>query len=320
MAPTGRQSGTNDGRRASEAHVTASPRLHDAASRPAPRRRALGAAALAVLLLAGCAGSSGDDATATTATTLAPAGTSVTTAPAETTTSEAPTTTSTTVPPTTTTTTAPVDPTTVPEPAGPLQSGSKGTRTKALQTALAAQKYAPGEADGAFGLKTTLAIWALPALNGLPQDGVVTPELEAKILAAPAQAMLRPELGPTHTEVDLTRQVMVVWRDGAPTLITHVSTGSEVGYCEDTDTGQNCGDAITPTGVFTFERRIEGWREAPLGRLYNPVYFHQGIAVHGASSVPDHPASHGCVRIPMDIAEYFPSLVQNGDRIEVFRS
>lgn len=301
--------------------MTPSPHARPVCSRTV-RRRALGVVAAAGLLLVGCAGSGGDDASDTTATTLVSGSTS--TAPAATSTSttsttEAPTT-STTVAPTTTTTAAPVDPTTVPEPPGPLQSGSKGTRTKALQLALAAQKYAPGEADGAFGLKTTLAVWAFQALNGLPQDGIVSPELEAKILAAPAQPMLRPELGPTHTEVDLTRQVMIVWRDGAPTLITHVSTGSEVAYCEDTDTGQNCGDAITPTGVFRFERRIEGWRDAPLGRLYNPVYFHQGIAVHGAGSVPAHPASHGCVRIPMDIAEYFPSLVANGDTIEVFRS
>ena len=59
---------------------------------------------------------------------------------------------------------------------------------------------------------------------------------------------------------------------------------------------------------------------APLGRLYNPVYFNGGIAVHGAGSVPNHPASHGCVRIPMHIAEYFPALVNTGDVIEVFRS
>jgi hypothetical protein len=114
--------------------------------------------------------------------------------------------------------------------------------------------------------------------------------------------------------------VMIVWRDGAPTLISHISSGSQVPYCEDTDTGKNCGNAVTPLGVFRYQRRIPGWRVAPLGKLYNPVYFNGGIAVHGAASVPNRPASHGCVRIPMSIAEYFPSLVANGDAIEVFRS
>ncbi|MDP8987655.1 MAG: L,D-transpeptidase family protein, partial [Actinomycetota bacterium] len=55
-----------------------------------------------------------------------------------------------------------------------------------------------------------------------------------------------------------------------------------------------------------------------LGKLYNPVYFTgSGIAIHGSTSVPTYPASHGCVRIPMHIAEYFPSLVQKGDAVYV---
>lgn len=206
------------------------------------------------------------------------------------------------------------------EPAGPLQAGSKGTRTRALQQALKDQHYDPGEVDGRFGGQVRMAVWAFQALHGRPKDGIVTPDLEALILSKPQQPMLRPELGPTHTEVDLTRQVMMVFRDGVPTLITHVSSGSQVPYCESTPAGRNCGSAVTPEGVFKYERRIDGWRDAPLGRLYKPVYFKGGFAVHGAGSVPDHPASHGCVRTPMHIAEYFPSLVANGDTIEVFRS
>jgi hypothetical protein len=279
-------------------------------------RRAVASGLLAgALVLSACSGGGGDDVTAdATSTTMAPA-TEATPAP---TTTAAPTSTTTTAPPTTTTT-VPVDPTTVAEE-GPLKAGSVGTRTKAVQQALKELGYDPGEPDGKFGTKTTQSVWAFQALHGLAKDGVVGPDTEAAILARPAQQMLRPNLGPTHVEVDLTRQVMIVWRDNAPKLITHVSTGSEVAYCEETDQGENCGDAVTYEGVFQFGRRVEGWREAPLGKLYNPVYFDGGIAVHGASSVPDHPASHGCVRISMSIAEYFPTLVNTGDTIEVFRS
>lgn len=273
---------------------------------------------LAVLLggavLSVCAGSGSNGVTADgTASTSVLAGAEATT------TTTVPTTTTTTAPTTTTTTAPPVDPTTLTEE-GALRAGSVGTRTRAVQDALKAQAYDPGEPDGKFGTKTTQAVWAFQALHGLAKDGIVGPETEAAILAKAPQAMLRPERGPTHVEVDLTRQVMIVWRDGAPTLITHVSTGSQVPYCEDTDEGENCGNAVTPEGVYAFGRRVVGWREAPLGKLYNPVYFNGGIAVHGAASVPDHPASHGCVRISMSIAEYFPSLVADGDPIEVFRS
>lgn len=278
--------------------------------------------ALTVLsgLLVGCASAgsdsspSADPAPVSTSSVDAPANTSSSSSTSSTPTS---TTTSTS---TTTTTAVPVDPTTVAEPDGPLQSGSKGLRTRALQQALKDQHYDPGTVDGAFGGQVRMSVWAFQALHGLPKDGVVDADLEALILSRPVQPMLRPELGPTHTEVDLTRQVLMVFRDGSPTLITHVSSGSQVPYCEDTEVGQNCGEAVTPEGIFKYERRIDGWRDAPLGRLYKPVYFRGGFAVHGAGSVPDHPASHGCVRTPMHIAEYFPALVADGDTIEIYRS
>ena len=270
--------------------------------------------AAATLVTASCSDDGGtDDVSTGSSVTVDAAPTSTTTTPATTTTAP-PTTTS------TTSTTVPPDPTTQTEPDGPLQAGSKGVRTRAIQQALKDQHYDPGVVDGQFGRQVTMAVWAFQALHGLPKDGIVTPELEQQILAKPEQQMLRPELGPTHTEVDLTSQVMIVWRDGAPALITHISSGSEVPYCEETEQGRNCGDAVTPLGVYKYQRRIDGWRDAPLGRLYKPVYFNGGIAVHGAPSVPARPASHGCVRTPMHIAEYFPSLVADGDTIEVFRS
>ena len=84
----------------------------------------------------------------------------------------------------------------------------------ALQMALKAQGYDPGEPDGEFGLKTTMSVWAWQALHGVEANGVVPPLLETLILAKPPQAMLRPDLGPDHTEVDLTRQVILVWKGG----------------------------------------------------------------------------------------------------------
>ena len=272
----------------------------------------------AAVLLGACgsSGSEGDSAAPPTTeaqdvTTSLPATTASSTQP--TTTTTAPTTTTTS---TTTTTTAPPRPEDLVEPAGPLQSGSEGRRTLALQEALKAQAYDPGEPDGQFGLKTTMAVWAWQALHGQPKDGVVSPQLEAMILAKPAQPMLRPGMGPTHTEVDLTRQVILVWKDGRLALVSHVSTGSQVPYCEN----GHCGNAVTPVGTYDYYRRVDGWRNGPLGKLYNPVYFVGGIAVHGAPSVPNRPASHGCVRIPMHIAEYFPTLVAKGDPVETFRS
>jgi peptidoglycan hydrolase-like protein with peptidoglycan-binding domain len=205
----------------------------------------------------------------------------------------------------------------LPVEVGDLREGLHGPRTVRLQRALAGLGFAPGDADGSFDRETTMAVWAFQALAGLPKDGVVTEVLERQIATAPPVAMLRPDLGPTHTEVDITRQVLLVWGDGRLELVTHVSTGAEVPYCEN----GACGDAITPEGTFRYEYRIPGERHAQLGVLHDPVYFDfDGHAVHGDPEVPDRPASHGCVRIPMHLSAHFPTLVADGEVIGLFRS
>ena len=45
--------------------------------------------------------------------------------------------------------------------------------------------------------------------------------------------------------------------------------------------------------------------------LFNPVFFiGTAFAIHGDTYVPLAPVSHGCVRIPMDIAHFFHTLVK----------
>jgi hypothetical protein len=74
---------------------------------------------------------------------------------------------------------------------------------------------------------------------------------------------------------------------------------------------------VTPGGSYGFYRQGRGWETGPLGSLYNPVYFNGGIAVHGSRSVPAQPASHGCIRIPMGAAEWFPTAVHIGMPVHV---
>jgi hypothetical protein len=144
--------------------------------------------------------------------------------------------------------------------------------------------------------------------------------------------------GRRHVEIYLPLQVMVVFTDDKPTLVTHIASGEldangqPKQWCEtttyDTDADgsplpepvvkQECAYSKTPGGLFRFRRKVEGNRVGPLGGMYNPVYFNYGIAVHGAKNVPKEPASHGCVRINMDIAEYFPDLVKVGDAVYVW--
>ena len=107
------------------------------------------------------------------------------------------------------------------------------------------------------------------------------------------------DAGYRHVEVDLDRQVLlVIDDDGAVKKVLPVSTGSNKHYREKSMSGL----AYTPRGRFRIYAKIAGWRKSPLGMLYYPNYFSDGLAIHGNSSVPDTPASHGCIRVPNSAA------------------
>ena len=105
--------------------------------------------------------------------------------------------------------------------------------------------------------------------------------------------------GYKHVEVDLDRQILLLTdEDGQVTKILPVSTGSNKHYHEKNMSGL----AYTPRGRFRIYAKMNGWRKSPLGLLYYPNYFSDGLAIHGNPSVPHSPQSHGCIRIPMSAA------------------
>ena len=123
---------------------------------------------------------------------------------------------------------------------------------------------------------------------------------------------LLPDAEGDRVEIDLDTQVLSVYREWQPILITTASTGSGEYFCGGTD---GCQYAITPVGTFHFQSLHRGWDDGKLGRMWNPDYFDGGIPWCTAStSVPPYPGSHGCVRIPMHIADYFPTLVRWASR------
>ncbi|MEM9131156.1 MAG: peptidoglycan-binding protein [Actinomycetota bacterium] len=200
-----------------------------------------------------------------------------------------------------------------------LRAGDEGDAVEELQQRLADGPFDPGPVDGAYGTTTVQAVWALEKLAGVPVDGDWGPldelawnRLQDGEVGAPTK-----EHEERWVEVDLSEQLAKVYDpgDAAPTLVVHISSGSGVPW----DNGEFSGSSVTPRGEFHINRRINGWRESSLniGRLYNPLYFNGGIAFHGATSVPLYPASHGCVRLPMHIAEYMPDELPNGTTVHI---
>jgi peptidoglycan hydrolase-like protein with peptidoglycan-binding domain len=200
-----------------------------------------------------------------------------------------------------------------------------------VQERLIALGFDPGEADGIFGSKTVAAVWAYEKLiDGTEPSkvkGRVTPdmwlEMQDNIVIKPK----RTKTTKTHMEIYLPSQVAILFVGKQARLVTHISSGTgdkweEVVTIDPGEEGNETGTtaiqqlvsgtSTTPGGVYKFEKRYlkeiaeaDGWREGRLGRMYKPVYFNFGLAVHGSKNVPKYPASHGCIRIPMHIAEYF---------------
>ena len=227
-------------------------------------------------------------------------------------TTQGPTTTSTTRPRPrpTTTTLPPIEQPPMAEmpplPAGGLSQGASGDVVLVYEYRLKTLRFDPGEVDGVFDTATRYAVEAVQKLYGVERTGRIDEGVRFGLSTFQWPNAMVKHGEPDRAEVDLDRQVMVVYRDREVRLITPVSTGSGRRYCGG---DQGCQYATTPAGRFTFTWHYNGWRQSKLGHLYNPYYFNGGIAVHGYSSVPTYNASHGCVRIPMHIAEYFPTLV-----------
>jgi hypothetical protein len=166
---------------------------------------------------------------------------------------------------------------------------------RAAQQRLAALGYWLGTPDGRYGNLTVQAVTALQKVAGLGRDGVLGPRTKAA-LDAGVRPSARSRKG--HVlEVDLAHQVILVVDDGRISTILNTSTGSGAYY---TAPDGHRAHATTPVGRFTASWAVDGWHTSPLGHLYRPRYFHpRGIAVHGYTSVPSYPASHGCVRVSM---------------------
>lgn len=203
-----------------------------------------------------------------------------------------------------------------------LKLGADGDDVREVQLRLKELGYDPGRIDGEYGQGMLMAVWAFQKVNRLTRTSTLGARFHRALAAPRTPEPLVRNGKDDRVEIDLRRQLLYVYRDGRLELISHISSGSGERFCakDRGATKPRCRFAVTPPGDFRTGRRFAGWETSPLGKLYNPVYFNGGIAVHGALSVPLRPASHGCVRIPMSTAELFPKLVGTGVPVHVRRS
>ena len=159
------------------------------------------------------------------------------------------------------------------------------------------------------------ALIAFQKYEGRKVTGQLSHEdFDAVMSASAPQAK---DSGYRHVEVDLDRQVLLLTDgDGAVKKILPVSTGSNKHYSEKGMSGL----AYTPRGRFRVYAKMSGWRKSPLGLLYYPNYFSDGLAIHGNPSVPQSPQSHGCIRIPMSAAVEISGRLPVGTIVLIYDS
>jgi hypothetical protein len=179
--------------------------------------------------------------------------------------------------------------------------GARGVRVRLLQRGLRRLGY-PAPVSGRFDAATARAVLAFRKVNRLARTGYASRRVYAKLFRRRGGFRLRYRRPGKHVEFDWSRQVIVFARRGRVERILHASSGK----------------ASTPTvfGSFRFYRKQPGTNA--VGMVHSS-YFHGGYAVHGYAPVPTHPASHGCIRIPIPNAAAVFRWIRLGDRIFVYR-
>ncbi|HEU4834789.1 MAG TPA: L,D-transpeptidase family protein [Pyrinomonadaceae bacterium] len=206
-----------------------------------------------------------------------------------------------------------------PESAANTKTKKKGPLTRAelkeAERRLSEMGYWTGRVDGVIDDVTRTAVTAFQKWEGRRVTGLLTRSEFNAILNATSPAPR--DSGYKHVEVDVDRQVLLlIDDDGVVTRILPVSTGSGKRYREPRMSGL----AYTPKGRFRIYGKISGWRRSPLGLLFYPNYFSDGLAIHGNPSVPREPRSHGCVRIPMFAAEEISRELPVGTIVLIYDS
>ncbi|MGH2663950.1 MAG: L,D-transpeptidase family protein [Actinomycetota bacterium] len=181
----------------------------------------------------------------------------------------------------------------------PLHPGSNGDWVLALENRLDDLGYHVPRPNRNYDVRTGDAVLAFHKVQGMPRGKNAT-RRTWKRLADPRIPKPKLEAPSTHIEVNQSKQVLYVVRQGEVDVIVHASTGA---------------GAATRDGTFRVHRKLAGFSP---GHLYYPSYFDGLRAVHGWPDVPPSPASHGCTRVPMWTAKFLFRIMHYGMVVKIY--
>jgi len=152
-----------------------------------------------------------------------------------------------------------------------------------------------------LGGKTGRGVLAYRNVNDMTRSARAGRGLVKRVFAGRGGYRVRHPGAGRHVEASLSKQVLVFARDDKPFAIYPISSGKS--------------STPTVTGHFHFIRTEPGYNSHG---MYYSFYFYGGFAVHGYESVPDYPASHGCIRTFIADQPEIYNRIDFGESIFVF--
>ncbi|MES2136646.1 MAG: L,D-transpeptidase family protein [Pseudomonadota bacterium] len=158
-----------------------------------------------------------------------------------------------------------------------------------------------------FGCVTAASPAAPAFAQGAPSSAQLQLAKHADKLE-PGEWVWAPQIarsGPVLVYVDLGRQRATVYRNGVRIGVSTISSGKD-GY-------------ETPTGVFTILEKDKDHRSRTYDDAKMPYQQRltwKGVALH-AGNLPGFPASHGCVRLPMEFARKLFEVTPMGGTVVI---
>jgi len=184
-----------------------------------------------------------------------------------------------------------------------LAVGSRGPRVRGLLTQLRRLRIRVPFVGERFTNDVADAVVCFQKVYRLPRTYVMSLDDWRRLDRA---ARVRPRFAAParHLEIDETRQILMLVDDGVVIGVAPVSTGA---------TGN------TPEGALTILRKN------PMSATYDGsvalprfMTFYGTMGIHGYPLVPPYPASHGCVREPLWVADWVYDRAFVGERLYIY--
>jgi L,D-transpeptidase catalytic domain len=181
-----------------------------------------------------------------------------------------------------------------------LHQGQCGDVVVGFKKAMRAMGYI-ANSGRCFGDKTGRGVLAYRKVNGMNRSTRAGKGLVKRVLNGRGAYRVRHPGAGEHVEAPLSKQVLVFAKGDRPFAVYPVSSGKP--------------STPTVTGHFRFYTTEPGYNSHG---MYYSFYFYGGYAVHGYESVPDYPASHGCIRTFIADQPEIYNRIHYGESIFVF--